>query len=719
MTDPGGEMPFLDHLEELRMRILRSLAAVVAGFGLGVWLVERLQLVSLLKAPIAPYLPDGRLTFTSPTEPLMIVLKLGFIVGMVLASPVLIYQAWAFLSPALYEKERKMVVPALVAGLLLFLLGAAMGYLLVVPQALRVFFSFQAEALQPMITYDKWFGFVMQIVLALGISFELPLVIILLAALGVVTPAGLHRFRRIAVVGAFVAGAVLSPGADVFSMLLMTLPLLLLYEVGVGGATLIHRRRLRARYPAVPGVLLVLVGLAAASPAVAQQPTPPPGARTDTTRAPPGQPIDSALAERLGLPTRPTQQFLPPDSAYRALLERKGYDVTRFRGDTAVLFVREKRLELEGRAMTERDSAIMEAEAITYDEASCAVDATGDPRLFGEGQVMVGEGLRYDTCRKRGVVQQALTNFSQGGSTWFIRGNVAKDSVDTRLYAGRSDLTSCDLPTPHYHFNARQVKWISEDVLVARPIVLYVRDVPILWLPFIFQDLRPGRHSGILIPQIGLNDIVRTSDSYNRQIVNVGYYWATNDYMDLTFRFDWFSRRYVAFGAQMNYRVLNRFLSGSLAAERQNQVDGGSSLNFRWDHQQRFSLRSSINLSIQFATDARVVNDNAIDPLVNTQQVNSSLRYEKRFSWGNVALGGNARQNLTDESFQAQLPSFAISPKPIALGSNATWSPGLLVTNDLRLNQLQGSVVTFPPGGGVDTTERRVDERLLAVTFQT
>jgi sec-independent protein translocase protein TatC len=104
MTDPGGEMPFLDHLEELRMRILRSLAAVVAGFGLGVWLVERLQLVSLLKAPIAPYLPDGRLTFTSPTEPLMITLKLGFVLGLVLASPVIIWQVWAFLSPALYER---------------------------------------------------------------------------------------------------------------------------------------------------------------------------------------------------------------------------------------------------------------------------------------------------------------------------------------------------------------------------------------------------------------------------------------------------------------------------------------------------------------------------------------------------------------------------------------------------------------------------------------
>ena len=103
------------------MRLLRALGAIVVGFGVGLWLVERLQLVALLKAPIASYLPSGKLTFTSPTEPLMIVFKLGFVVGLLLASPVLIYQAWAFLSPALYDRERKVVFPALVAGLGLFL----------------------------------------------------------------------------------------------------------------------------------------------------------------------------------------------------------------------------------------------------------------------------------------------------------------------------------------------------------------------------------------------------------------------------------------------------------------------------------------------------------------------------------------------------------------------------------------------------------------------
>src|ERR671911_97802 len=241
MTGSPGEMPFLDHLEELRSRILRSLAAVILGSAVGLWAVQHFQLVNLLKRPISPYLTDGKLVVLSPTEPVMIVLKLGVLVGLVLASPILLWQLWAFLAPALYAREKKALVPALFIGFLLFLTGMVPAYLFVVPQALRVLFSFQTEAIAPFITYDAYFGFVLQVTLALGISFELPLVIIILSWLGVVGPAELNHFRRYAVVLAFIAGAVLSPGADVLSMVMMTLPLLVLYEVGVAGSVGIDR----------------------------------------------------------------------------------------------------------------------------------------------------------------------------------------------------------------------------------------------------------------------------------------------------------------------------------------------------------------------------------------------------------------------------------------------------------------------------------------------
>ncbi|MGH7657510.1 MAG: twin-arginine translocase subunit TatC, partial [Gemmatimonadales bacterium] len=254
-------MPFLDHLEELRSRILKSLAAIILAFGAGFWIVQRFNFVSLMKDPIAPYLVDGKLAVLSPTEPVMIVLKLGFIIGLVLASPVLIWQVWAFMAPALYQREKRAIIPALFIGLLLFLGGAAVGYLIVVPQALQVLFSFQNEALAPVITYDAWFGFVLQVVLALGISFELPLVIIVLASLGVVDPPMLARFRRYALVLACLAGALLSPGADVLSMIMMTVPLIFLYEVGYLGAVVIARRRRKAAARAGPiaGVILFLL----------------------------------------------------------------------------------------------------------------------------------------------------------------------------------------------------------------------------------------------------------------------------------------------------------------------------------------------------------------------------------------------------------------------------------------------------------------------------
>ena len=240
-------MPFLDHLEELRSRILRSLAAVILGSAVGLWAVQHFQLVNLLKRPIAPYLTDGKLVVLSPTEPVMIVFKLGFLLGLVLASPVILWQTWAFLAPALYAREKRALVPSLFIGLILFLAGVTLAYLFVVPQALRVLFSFQTEAIAPFITYDKYFSFVMQVTMALGISFELPLVIIILSWLGVIGPSDLSRFRRFAVVLAFIAGAVLSPGADLLSMIMMTVPLLLLYEIGFAGSVVISRRRAKGR----------------------------------------------------------------------------------------------------------------------------------------------------------------------------------------------------------------------------------------------------------------------------------------------------------------------------------------------------------------------------------------------------------------------------------------------------------------------------------------
>jgi Tat protein translocase TatC len=734
MSGTSGEMPFLDHLEELRFRILRSLGAVVLGSALGLWVVQHFQLVNILKQPIAPYLTDGKLVVLSPTEPVMIVLKLGILVGLVLASPIILWQTWAFLAPALYAREKRALVPALFVGLVLFLTGVVIAYVFVVPQALQVLFSFQTEAIAPFITYDAYFGFVLQITLALGLSFELPLIIIILAWLGVIGPAALHRFRRYAVVLAFIAGAILSPGADLLSMVMMTLPLLVLYEVGLAGAVIIERRRRRSAQPLAGGTagLILLLCLIGTSAAQAQVPR---GQRRqqvqadslrDTTRLAqdslqprPGQSLDSATAQRLGLPTAPTRSFAPPDSVITDLMGRRGYQTTRYRSDSATVFVQDQRVFLQGKALTERSGSTLEADTITYRRASCILDASGDPKLFDRGQVLVGEGIRYDTCIRRGIIREALTNFSEGSTVWFLRGSVSQDSSSNRIYAASSDITSCDLPIPHYQFSARQVKWVSRSVLVARPVVLYVRDVPILWLPFIFQDMRPGRHSGILIPQFGFNDLVRPTRSYNRQLTNVGYYWAPNDYLDFTGRLDWYSNRYVQLGIGGQYNWLNRFLNGSVAFSRQNEIGGGSSTALRWDHQQTFDLSTSLNFDINYASNTAIIRRNAVDPLLNTQQITSSLNFSKRYGWGTVTIGGNRRQSLSDRSVQQLLPAVTISPASIDLGSNITWSPGLSFTNNTNTNTPLDPVLQVRPGGLVDTLEQTGSNRITAFNFDT
>ncbi len=722
MTGSSGEMPFLDHLEELRFRILRSLGAVVVGFGLGLWLVQRFQLVSLLKVPIAPYLLDGKLVVTSPTEPVMIVLKLGFIVGLVLASPVILWQTWAFLTPALYEREKRALVPSLFVGLLLFLTGAVLAYLYVIPPALRVLFSFQSEAIAPFITYDKYFSFVMQVVLALGVSFELPLIIVILSWLGVIGPPELNHFRRYAVVLAFIAGAVLSPGADLLSMVMMTVPLLVLYEVGFAGSVIIHRRR---RKLAISAAILLGLGLAGA-PAEAQVPgraRQGPGARPDslgdTTAVRPGQSLDTATARRLGLPTAPSRSFAPPDSVVSDLLRRRGYEATRYRADSATVYTEDQRVQLEGEALTERQGSMLEADSITYRRDSCLLDATGDPHLFDRGQVLVGQGIRYDTCRRRGIISDALTNFTEGSTVWFLRGNVAQDSSSSRIFAGSSQITSCDLPTPHYYFSAREMKWISRTVLVARPVTLYVRDVPILWLPFIFQDIRPGRRSGILIPQFGINDLVRPTSGYNRQVTNVGYYWAPNDYMDVTARLDWFANRYVQYGLTGSYRWLDRFVNGTMEFNEQRQVGGGSGLTLRWDHQQTFDLSTSLNLALNYASNTTIVDQNAIDPLQNTKQITSSLNFSKRYGWGTLTLGGNRRQSLSDGSVTQLLPALTLSPVPIAVGSDITWSPGLSLTNNTTSKTPLPDLIQVLPGGALDTITQTGSSRATALSFDT
>jgi len=244
--DLQKEMPFLDHLEELRWRLLWSLLAVVVMAIVGFVLVMRLNVLGILIEPIQPFLNGGKLKFLSPTEPFFITLKLGITVGIILASPIIIYHIWSFLSPALMPSEKRVIVPALYMGVLLFLGGVAMAYYLVLPMTLRFTLSFQTEALEQAIVIGEYMSVVTRLLLAFGIVFEMPVVILILSALGLVTPEFLAAKRRYAIALITVASSMLTPGDVITVTLMMMAPLMLLYELSIVLSRVMFRRRMAA-----------------------------------------------------------------------------------------------------------------------------------------------------------------------------------------------------------------------------------------------------------------------------------------------------------------------------------------------------------------------------------------------------------------------------------------------------------------------------------------
>jgi sec-independent protein translocase protein TatC len=242
-------MPFLDHLEELRRRILISVAAAVVGAGLGVLLAVRADVIGLLLHPLsqavaelaasgrpvaADFLPaSGRLHFLSLTEPFFFVLKIGVAAGLLLVSPVIVYQVWAFLSPALTARERRVIVPSLYLGVALFAAGAALAYFVALPMSIRFLLLFGSDHFTPMLTAGYYLSFVVSVLLAFGILFEMPTIIMILSGLGLVTPALLRAKRRLAYAGLTVLACAVTPGDLLLTSVMLLGPLVVLYELSI------------------------------------------------------------------------------------------------------------------------------------------------------------------------------------------------------------------------------------------------------------------------------------------------------------------------------------------------------------------------------------------------------------------------------------------------------------------------------------------------------
>lgn len=239
----SGEMPFLDHLEELRWRIIYALAAVLVGVGIGFAICLHWDVVGWLALPVLPWIPEHKLAFLHPSEGFTLILDVSVTFGIVVSSPILIYQIWAFLAPALHSHEKRIGIGVLFSGVLLFVAGAALAYFVVVPLAIPWLIGFGGPSLVPLITAEEYFGFLFSMIITFGVSFELPIVILALAALGIVTPQFLNKYRRHAIVLIVIIGAFLTPGDLVWTTIALSVPLYALYELSVLAAVLIYKRK--------------------------------------------------------------------------------------------------------------------------------------------------------------------------------------------------------------------------------------------------------------------------------------------------------------------------------------------------------------------------------------------------------------------------------------------------------------------------------------------
>jgi len=241
--DPDRELPrmsFLDHLEELRRRLVISFLAIAVAF-FACWAFAE-PIFALLQAPLTKFLaPGDKLAYTRLTAPFFLYMKVSFFSGLFLASPVILLQLWLFIAPGLYKRERRLAAPFILFGTVFFVLGGYFGYRFLLP-ATCSFFVETGKQFKQMVTVDDYFSFASTIILATGVVFETPILIFFLARIGLVTPAFLMQKFKYAVVLAFVIAAVVTPTPDMVTQAALAVPMILLYLIGVGVAFLFAKK---------------------------------------------------------------------------------------------------------------------------------------------------------------------------------------------------------------------------------------------------------------------------------------------------------------------------------------------------------------------------------------------------------------------------------------------------------------------------------------------
>src|SRR3984957_9384165 len=238
---PG--MSLMEHLDELRRRIVHSAISLAAGFGICWFFHDRI--VGFLQAPLNHI--GKSLVFTHPMDALNLDLQAALLGGAILASPFVLFQVWLFIAPGLYQKERRFVIPFMAATVGLFLTGAGFGYFYVLPAAIKILIVGFGHNFTPMVTIEDYTSFFLSVILGLGISFELPILIFFLAIFGIVSPQFLWKNIRYAILAVFLVAAIITPSPDPWTMCIYAIPMLCLYMIGIAVAWWVHPSRRKTK----------------------------------------------------------------------------------------------------------------------------------------------------------------------------------------------------------------------------------------------------------------------------------------------------------------------------------------------------------------------------------------------------------------------------------------------------------------------------------------
>jgi hypothetical protein len=411
-------------------------------------------------------------------------------------------------------------------------------------------------------------------------------------------------------------------------------------------------------------------------------------AQPDTARAP----VDTVRSQRVnvhggaGAPER-----IQRDSIMNLLVGVPDYVATEYRGDSARFQADINRLELRGKPQVSREGSQLVADSlIVYDEAIARACGYGQPVLHAVGMQnpLVSDTVCFDVQRQVGYARGAQTTVAEG-ATWHMRGDVYFQGDD--FYSHRAIFTDCDLPWPHqhYHFGARELKVVRDNVLVARDVTINFEDVPVFWLPFMVQSLSSGRRSGILMPRFGINDIARTSSRYSRKIEDVGMYWAVNDYLGGELAMDWFSNNWTAVRGSFDYNFPQRFLRGGLTYRYFWPEEGGRQFTLAAQNAWQVDERTNLNVNANYASSAGFVQQRSFDPRELNRSIDSNVSLARRFDWGRLSTNSSRRQQLSDGTVTWVLPAADLSFSPVtlfeAMPGEESWFSNMTISGNSRM----------------------------------